>query len=94
MKRSEFLRRSLLATVGLALLPVPEIFPQRPAIKQRTVYCFKVTKQLLLDERTFNLLISDEIKTLETKGHIAEYEIGFEEDDFVNNFYTVRIELT
>jgi len=94
MKRSEFLRRSLLATVGLAILPIPEIFPQCPKLKQRIVYSFKMSGETLLDKKLFDEIINDRIKTLETKGHIESYEIGFMKDDFAKGLYTVIIQLT
>jgi len=94
MKRGEFLRRSLLATVGLAILPIPEIFPQRPKLKQPAAYCFKVNKEMLSNKKHFNAILNDIIKTLETEGRIISYEIGFIDDDFARNLYTVRIELT
>ena len=86
MKRSEFLRLSLLALVGSGLRLSPQPIPiSTPKIK---VFYFKVSAEMLSDSVAFETLYNDLIKRY-CRGTLISKEIGYESDDFAKNLFTV-----
>jgi len=89
MKRSEFLRLSLLASIGLAIAPSIAL-PQLPKLPEKKFYIMKVSAELMRMpdawERELKLIIKD----VETRGNIVEHQIGWMDDDFARNLYTIQ----
>lgn len=89
MKRSTFLRLTLMAAVGLAVAPVLE-FPQLPKLREKKFYIFKVSKDFLKNPLC-DTFIEMHIKDFGIKGNIVEQSIGFMDDDFARNLYTIKL---
>ena len=100
MRRSEFLRKSLLAIAGIAVAPAimteakyafkaPPVF-----IKPTRVMCFKVTNEILSDPEYFRHILKDAgILGAVDKGETVSFEMGFVDDDFTKNLMTVVLKL-
>lgn len=85
MKRREFLRGLLIASITTAVAPV-SIFNEVPPSCSVTKYSFKVSAELLNDVFAFNDLL-DRYKI--PYGRPDRVEVGYDGDDFVRNQYTV-----
>lgn len=89
MKRSDFIRLSILAAIGIAAAPAISLAPKLPPLKQ-TFYChFKVSRDLLDDRDMFEVLLNEHIKEINGKGNLIETAIGYEDDDFIKDLMTV-----
>lgn len=88
MTRRESLRLGLLALLAVAS-PVPVIFTQQK--KPTTVfYILKVSPSFLNDPKIFNTwLTQQKIKI----GDVTEYQIGWINDDIVNDLLTIRFKI-
>jgi hypothetical protein len=93
MKRSEFVRLSILAAIGIAAAPALELapkLPQLPAKCPRWVW-LKVTDELLLDKEMFEHELNRVIGKFGGRGNLKNIDIGFHADDFVQNLKTVML---
>lgn len=99
MKRSEFIRRSLLGLVGAAIVPsLPKIIFSTTAkkiveYKTKRVVMFKVTESLLADKDFFDMEIksvTEKYFNLEESKNLT-VEVGLQDDDFVRQIYTVML---
>jgi len=92
MKRSEFLRKGLLALVatGIGLNEVKSVEVEKFTWvkKVKKIAQFRITREALKDGHYFAWLL-DEYKVY---GRILTYEIGMMDDDFTKDLLTVRIE--
>ena len=92
MKRGEFLRRSTLALVGLAVAPAILSDPVEvlPAIPIKKKYYMKVTEEMLKDKDAFEWMLQ---RYLPKNGNVKGVTIGYDGDDFVKNLRTMIVEL-
>lgn len=86
MKRIEFLRTALLGAIAIAAIP-STVFAEAEIPKLRQVKYLKVTKNLLEDKEEFNKALKEVCKGKE----IAKMDIGWMNDDFVKDLYTVVV---
>lgn len=88
MKRSEFIRTSLLALVGLTVTSFVEPLPLLYVPKKKVV-AFKIWSAVLNDPDLFAHILS----LHDTGKPILKTEIGYIEDDFIYDLMTVRLTL-
>jgi len=91
MKRNEFIRLSILASLGLAAAPAIKLVEKLPPLKTRQFVMLKVTHELVNNREMFNEAIRHLVKG--GGGNLVNMDIGYMNDDFVKNLFTVRLEL-
>lgn len=91
MKRGEFIRLSILAAVGVAIAPSIKLVEKLPALKQKQVFVFKVSNELLSDKETFNVILDEHLKRIRKHGNVSSINVGYDGDDFIKNIHTVRL---
>lgn len=91
MKRGEFIRLSILAALGVAVAPAIKLAEKLPPLPQKKVFAFKVSNELLQDKEIFDVVLNEQIKSLDGNGNLKELAIGFDGDDFIKNIHTVKL---
>jgi len=96
MKRSEFLRKAILAAIAVPL-GVSAIPEQRKVLsldlskgqyKPNAIF-FKINSEILKDHETFEKVIK--MHEVDLDRPIKSIQVGYEDDDFVKNLHTVII---
>jgi len=100
MKRSEFIRLSILSVLAIPVLELAEQLPQDKLVEigsiningigVKPIYKYvklRASSEFLLDKEAFE----SEINQHDIEGELINTEIGWENDDFANDWFSVRL---
>lgn len=94
MKRSEFISLALLSALAVST-GLPNVAPPEPKFrhKKRWSVKFKVSAEVLNDSEAFENIYNDVVSNFKIPHglELKSKQIGWENDDFTKNIYTVLL---